>query len=74
MTYLLGVRAVTPYRVLYVAGFFLATIVDTSLVWLISAVTLALMTIPNLVALLLGAKEIKALINGYWRKSKGGSL
>ena len=74
MTYLLGVRAVTPFRVLYVAGFFLATIVDTSLVWLISAVTLALMTIPNLVALLLGAKEIKALINGYWRKSKGGSL
>ena len=74
MTYLLGVRAVTPYRILYVAGFFVATIADTSLVWLISAVTLALMTIPNLVALLLGAKEIKALINGYWSKSKGGSL
>ena len=74
MTYLLGLRAVTPYRILYVAGFFVATIADTSLVWLISAVTLALMTIPNLVALLLGAKEIKALINGYWRKSKGGGL
>jgi len=55
-----------------VAGFFLATIADTSLVWLISAVTVALMTIPNLVALLLGAKEIKALINGYWRKVQGG--
>ena len=74
MTYLFGVRAVTPYRVLYVAGFFVATIADTSLVWLISAVTLALMTIPNLVALLLGAREIKALIDGYWSKSKGGGL
>ena len=74
MTYLFGVRAVTPYRILYVVGFFVATIADTSLVWLISAVTLALMTIPNLLALLLGAKEIKALINGYWSKSKGRRL
>ena len=74
MTYLFGVRAVTPYRILYVFGFFVATVADTSLVWLISAVTLALMTIPNLVALLLGAKEIKALINGYWSRSKGGGL
>ena len=74
MTYLFGVRAVTPYRILYVIGFFVATVADTSLVWLISAVTLALMTIPNLLALLLGAKEIKALINGYWSKSKGGGL
>ena len=74
MTYLFGVRAVTPYRILYVVGFFVATVADTSLVWLISAVTLALMTIPNLLALLLGAKEIKALINGYWSKSKGGGL
>ena len=74
MTYLFGVRAVTPYRVLYVVGFFVATVADTSLVWLISAVTLALMTIPNLLALLLGAKEIKALINGYWSRSKGGGL
>ena len=74
MTYLFGIRAVTPYRILYVVGFFVATIADTSLVWLISAVTLALMTIPNLIALLLGAKEIKALINGYWSRSKGGGL
>ncbi len=74
VTYLFGLRAVTPYRVAYIAAFFVATIADTSLVWLISAVTLALMTLPNLVALLLGAKEVKALINGYWRKSKGGGL
>ncbi|MCY4341967.1 MAG: sodium:alanine symporter family protein [Gammaproteobacteria bacterium] len=74
VTYLFGLRAVTPYRVAYIAAFFVATIADTSLVWLISAVTLALMTMPNLVALLLGAKEVKALINSYWRKSKGSGL
>ena len=71
MTFLFGVRAVLPYRVAYVIGFFVAAVVDTSLVWLISAVTLALMTIPNLVGLMLMRKEIKALTNTYWSKFKG---
>ena len=70
MTFLFGIRAVLPYRVAYVIGFFLATVVDTSLVWLISAVTLALMTIPNLIGLMLMRKEIKALTNRYWAKFK----
>ena len=52
----------------YVVGFFLATVVDTSLIWMISAVTLALMTIPNLVGLLLMRKEVKQLTADYWRK------
>ena len=68
MTYLIGVKAVMPYRMVYVVGFFIATIVDTALIWMISAVTLALMTIPNLVGLLLMRKEIKQLTRDYWRK------
>ncbi|MCB1683114.1 MAG: sodium:alanine symporter family protein, partial [Pseudomonadales bacterium] len=43
---------------------------DTSLIWLISAVTLALMTIPNLIGLLLMHREVKTLTNDYWRKVK----
>jgi hypothetical protein len=53
ITYLIGLQAVTPYRIVYVLGFFLATIVDTSLIWLISAVTLAMMAIPNLIGIML---------------------
>lgn len=68
MTYLFGVEAVMPYRMVYVVGFFLATVVDTSLIWLISAVTLALMTIPNLFGLLLMRKEVKQLTRDYWAK------
>ena len=68
VTYLIGLQAVTPYRILYVLGFFLATIVDTSLIWLISAVTLALMTIPNLIGLMLMRREVKQLTSDYWRK------
>ena len=50
------------------AWFFAATIADTSLIWLISAVTLALMTIPNLIGLMLMRREVKALTNEYWQQ------
>ena len=71
MTFLFGTRAVLPYRAVYVIGFFLATVVDTSLIWLISAVTLALMTLPNLAGLMLMRKEVKTLTDAYWTKFKG---
>lgn len=70
ITYLMGSRAVLPYRLLYVVGFFVATIVDTSIIWLVSAVTLALMTLPNLIGLLLMRREIKSLTSDYWTRFK----
>ncbi|MDA1074670.1 MAG: sodium:alanine symporter family protein [Proteobacteria bacterium] len=70
VTYLFGVKWVTAYRIVYVAGFFIATVVDTSLIWLISAVTLALMTLPNLIGLILMRKEIKTMTTTYWQTFK----
>ena len=61
-------------RIVYVAGFFVATIADTSLVWLISAVTVALMTLPNLIGIFLMRREVKELTDGYWRRLKAGEL
>jgi AGCS family alanine or glycine:cation symporter len=55
---------------LYVLGFFLATVADTSLVWLISAITVALMTLPNLLGIFLMRKEVKAMAREYWDKHK----
>jgi AGCS family alanine or glycine:cation symporter len=66
MTYLFGVKSVLPYRLLYVIGFFIAAVADTSLVWLLSAIAIAFMTIPNLFASLMLHKEMKALIDEYW--------
>lgn len=66
MTYLFGLPSVTPYRVVYVIGFFVAAIADTSLVWLVSAITIALMTLPNLAAILLLHKEMRETITEYW--------
>ncbi len=74
VTYVWGTRWVTPYRIVYVAGFFIATIADTSLVWLISAVTVALMTLPNLIGIFLMRREVKELTDGYWRRLKAGEL
>lgn len=70
ITYLFGVRGVLPYRVVYVLGFFVAAIADTSLVWLISAITIAFMTIPNLFAIVMLRREMKDIIEEYWQKFK----
>ena len=67
ITYLFGTPWVMPYRGAYVLAFFLATILDTSLVWLVSAVTLALMALPNLVGIVLLCREMKAAVRDYWQ-------
>ncbi|MEC8501480.1 MAG: sodium:alanine symporter family protein, partial [Pseudomonadota bacterium] len=64
IVYLVGTRWVMPYRVLYVGGFFVATIADTSLIWLISAITVALMTLPNLIGIMMMRKEVKQMTQG----------
>ena len=68
MTYLFGTRSLTPYRLVYVAAFFLATVMDTSLVWKLSAVTLALMALPNLLGIMLLRREMKEAIAAYWER------
>ena len=67
MTYLFGLKSVMAYRALYVLGFFVAAIADTSLVWLVSAITIALMTLPNLVSIVLLHREVRSIIAAYWK-------
>ncbi len=66
MTYLFGVQSIIPYRVLYVLGFFFAAVADTSLIWLIAAITIAFMTLPNLFSILMLRKEMSDTIDEYW--------
>jgi len=68
VTYLFGVRWLLPYRLLYVLAFFLATISDTEFIWTVAYVTVALMTIPNLIAITLMHKEVKEITQQYWEK------
>jgi AGCS family alanine or glycine:cation symporter len=70
MTYLIGPQAVLPYRVVYVAGFFLAAFTDTTIVWNLSAVTIVVMTLPNLFGIMVLHKEMKESVAHYWKDFK----
>jgi AGCS family alanine or glycine:cation symporter len=66
VTYLFGTRYVIIYRLIYVVGFFIASFTDTTIVWNLSYITIAIMTIPNLFGLLVLQKDIKRTIQQYW--------
>lgn len=66
--YLWGSKYVKIYHIIYVTGFFLASFTDTTIVWTISGITVALMTIPNLIGILLLHKEVKSSISDYWKR------
>ena len=51
-----------------------AAVADTSLVWLISAITLALMAIPNLVSIFLLRKEIRLDSSDYRERLLSGKI
>ncbi len=65
VTYLFGVKYVNYYRVLYVIGFFLAAIIDTTIVWTFAGIAIALMTIPNLIGIFLLRKDMKNIMVEY---------
>ncbi len=66
ITYLFGSGKVIYYHIIYVIGFFLASFTDTTIIWTLSGITIALMTIPNLIGILSLAKEMKAEVKSFW--------
>jgi AGCS family alanine or glycine:cation symporter len=70
VTYLWGTKYVIYYRFIYVIGFFVASFTDTTIVWNLSYITIAIMTIPNLFGLLVLQKDIKNTIRSYWSDFK----
>ena len=66
MTYLFGAGSVVYYRIVYVIGFFIASFADTTVIWNVSLITIALMTVPNLIGLLWLRKEVKSTVKDYW--------
>ncbi|MFT5954481.1 MAG: AGCS family alanine or glycine:cation symporter [Cyclobacteriaceae bacterium] len=65
MTYLFGTRSVVYYRIVYVIAFFLASFADTTIIWTLSGITIALMTLPNLVGILWLRKDMRKTIKAY---------
>jgi len=67
ITYMFGSKSVIFYRVVYIITFFLAAFTDTTIIWTLSGITIAFMTIPNLFGLLLLHREVKLTVKQYWK-------
>ena len=63
--YIFGEGAVPWYRLIYVVCFIAAAVVDTTVIWNIAYVVVALVTIPNLIALFVLRKEMKEQVDSY---------
>ena len=63
--YIFGERGVFWYRNFYVLCFILAAVIDTTIVWNIAYVVVALVSIPNLIALFVLRKEMKDLTKEF---------
>ena len=68
ITYLFGSGKVIYYHIIYVIGFFLASFTDTTIIWTLSGITIALMTIPNLFGILALSKEMKNEVKSFWKE------
>ena len=68
VTYLFGSGKVIYYHIIYVIGFFLASFTDTTIIWTLSGITIALMTIPNLFGILALSKEMKSEVKLFWKE------
>lgn len=64
--FLAGKKYVIWYHLIYILGFFIASFTDTTIIWSLSYITIAFMTVPNLIGLWLLRKEIKTTIADYW--------
>lgn len=68
MTYLFGIKSIIWYKLVYAIGFFVASFVDTTIIWVFSGITIALMTIPNLIGILVLHREVKTEVKSFWEE------
>ena len=67
--YIFGERGVFWYRNFYVLCFILAAVIDTTIIWNIAYVVVALVSIPNLIALFVLRNEMKNLTNEFIKEN-----
>jgi AGCS family alanine or glycine:cation symporter len=72
--YLLGVKAVLPYRLIFIAVVFVGATRELEFVWNFSDLMNGMMAIPNLIGLLLLSKIIKQESDRYFLALKNGKL
>lgn len=66
--YLFGVRAITPFRLMWVAAIPVGALLHLDFVWLVADTLNALMAIPNLIALLLLSPVVFRITQEYFER------
>ena len=66
--YLFGHQAVLPYRIVFVIMHFLGAVVPLGVAWALGDVALALVIVPNLIALLLLSGQVKSMTDSYFQR------
>ena len=66
--YLLGHRAVLPYKMVFVLMHFLGAVAPLGVAWALGDIALALVIVPNLLALLLLSGQVKRMTDEYFSR------
>lgn len=66
--YLLGARAVLPYRMIYVVMHFIGAVLPLASIWALGDVFLGVVILPNLIALILLAPKVHELTKSYFER------
>ncbi len=65
--YLLGIKSVLPFRIVWVLAIYLGAIADLGYVWLLADTLNALMALPNLIALILLSPVVFSVTKAFFQ-------
>lgn len=68
INYLLGHGAVLPYKAVFVLMHFMGAVVPLAVVWALGDIFLAIVIIPNLIALILLAPQVTEMTRSYFER------
>jgi AGCS family alanine or glycine:cation symporter len=66
--YLFGTSAIIPYKFVFVAMHFLGAVVPLAVVWALGDVALAIVIVPNLIALIFLSGKVKEMTDSYFER------
>jgi AGCS family alanine or glycine:cation symporter len=66
--YIFGTAAVLPYKIVFVITHFLGAVISMSVMWDLGDAALAVVIIPNLLALILLSGKVKEMTDSYFER------
>lgn len=66
--YLFGAKAILPYKMLFVLMHFVGAVLPLTVIWSLGDVALAIVIIPNLIALLLLSGQVREMTDSYFQR------